>query len=122
MIENGEMNMTSALLTMLPIAQLDEVRARVKAEGHKEIRVRFRGPRTQASRIQRQSYCLKRDATHFSVYTQESCERGWEVAQEKWAREHDARRMADDYDPRDEGDLPFDDDAFWEADGAESDI
>ena len=51
----------------VPIAYREEVLAYFRARGTK-IRLKFRGPRSQASRSQRQATCLLRDANRFSVY------------------------------------------------------
>ena len=53
----------------VPIAYRDAVLAYYHKKNIK-IRLKYRGPRSQASRHQRQSTCLLRDANRFSVYFQ----------------------------------------------------
>lgn len=59
--------MTVAVVSNLPIEQLEELRPMfktfAKVQG-KRLRVRFRGPRRDAMRL----YTLKRDAVRFSFY------------------------------------------------------
>ena len=59
--------MTVAIVSNLPIAELETVRPVFKTlallQG-KRMRVRYRGPRRDTMRL----YCLKRDAVRFSIY------------------------------------------------------
>jgi hypothetical protein len=59
--------MTRAIVSNLPIAELETVRPVFKTfallQG-KRMRVRYRGPRRDTMRL----YCLKRDAVRFSIY------------------------------------------------------
>ena len=56
-----------SLYKNVPIALREQVLAHFRARGIK-IRLKYRGPRSQARRHQRQSTCLLRDANRFSVY------------------------------------------------------
>lgn len=51
----------------IPISMREEVLAHFRKSGTK-VRLKFRGPRYQLGRHQRQSTCLLRDANRFSVY------------------------------------------------------
>jgi hypothetical protein len=59
--------MTVAIVSNLPIAELETVRpiyqTFAKLQG-KKMRVRYRGPRYDVMRLT----CLKRDAVRFSIY------------------------------------------------------
>jgi hypothetical protein len=64
---NKESEMTVAIVSNLPIAELEIVRpvfkTFAKLQG-KKMRVRFRGPRYDTMRLT----CLKKDAVRFSIY------------------------------------------------------
>jgi hypothetical protein len=63
----------SSILTMVPIEHLNEVRDGIK-ETDGKFRVVYRGPRNlpedvkNRPRLTRRAGCLKKYATHFSVY------------------------------------------------------
>ena len=56
-----------AVYKNVPIALREQVLAHFRKSGTK-IRLKYRGPRSQTRRHQRQSTCLLRDANRFSVY------------------------------------------------------
>ncbi len=76
-VSKYELNGRNSILAMVPLEHLDDLKTHLKEFEYKyklKYRIRYRGPRNlpedikNRPQLKRQAECLKKYATHFSVY------------------------------------------------------